>query len=292
MNKPRNDPELARAASALATARGQIAARQALVESGAVAAGIAYQVQTPLSFVDNFTNVSRELFAELTATLQEKGKGLDLETLEEIHEIVSDIEGNMERVAEHSRRANDTVARMLALGRSDGSFRPTELNELVSRYAALAHDSARALDASFAARLWEDYDEAVSRVAIDASGIARVVLNLVGNACDAVRERLRLADGERRGRAAGGGEYEPTLWLSTRRDDDGVTIRIRDNGSGISDRAIGKVFEPFFSTKPPEQGAGLGLSRAAEIVRRHRGSIRAESEPGRGTTMTVLLPCF
>ena len=257
-----------------------------------MAAGVAYQVRTPLSFVDNFTNVSRELFAELTAILGEKGAALDPDTLAEVQGIVSDIEGNMERVTEHSRRANDAVFAMLALGRSDGRFRPTDLNELVRRYGTLAHDSAKALDASFAARLWEDYDEAVSRVAVDPEGIARVVLNVVGNACHALRDRLRLADRQRRGVAEGGDEYEPALWLSTRRSDDWVSIRIRDNGSGIPERALGKVFEPFFSTRPREQGAGLGLSRAAAIVRRHRGSIRAESEPGRGTTMTVLLPGF
>ena len=292
MKKKPDQAAIARAAAELASARDQIVARQALVEMGDVAAGVAYQVQTPLSFVDNFTKVSRDLFAELTASLQEKGTGLDLETAEEIHEIVTDIEGNMERVAEHIRRANDVVAGMLALGRSDGICRPTDLNEVVSRYGALALDSARARDAFFAPRLVERYDEAVGPVTVDAEGIARVVLNLVANASHAVSERRRLANGERRGHAGSGADYEPTVWLRTKRVEDAVTIRVRDNGIGIPERALGRVFEPFFSTKPPAEGAGLGLSRAEEIVRRHRGFIGAESEPGRGTTVTVSLPGF
>ena len=289
--RPVNVPPAA-AASELAAARDQIVARQALVEMGEAAAGVAYQIQTPLSFVDNFTKVSRDLFGELTTALQENGKGLDLETLEEIHAIVTDIEGNMERVAQHSRRANDAVTRMLALGRSDGTFRPTDLNEIVSRYGTLAVDGAKARDATLAVRLVERYDEAVDQVAVDAEGIARVVLNVVGNACHAVDERRRLVNGERRGLPERAGDYEPTVWLRTRRVDDAVTIRIRDNGSGIPERALGRVFEPFFSTKPPGEGTGLGLSRAAEIVRRHRGTIKADSDPGRGTTVTISLPGY
>ena len=286
----KKDDEIERLASKLEAARGQIVARQWLAEMGELAAGVAVEIQTPLSFMNNFNQVSIELFAELAETLEEKRSALDPDTMEDLEELVHDIKGNMERVAEHSRRASVVVDRMIAFARSDGRFYPTDLNALVSVHASLAIQCVKAFDASLAVRVHESLDPGLGRVSVAPEDMARVVLNLVDNACHAMIERRRLEGGGPLALSRSEGEYVPTLTLHTRRREDGVEIRVRDNGTGMPDQARGRVFEPFFSTKPLEHGAGLGLSHAAEIVRRHRGSIRAESEPGSGTTMTISLP--
>ena len=277
----RRSDELAAATAELAAARDQIVARQALVEIGELASGVALEIQTPLSYMDNFTLVSQELFAELTDTLEKKGRALDVEAMSALKEIVTDIEGNMERLARHSRRANDVVARTIALARTDGEVQPTDLNELVSFYGSLGCHSAKALDAGFTILVEEDLDPEVGQVSVAAESMARVMLNLVGNACHAVSERRRLEASD---------AYVPTLRLGTKRREDRVEIRIRDNGIGIPEDARERVLTPFYTTKRPENGTGLGLSRSVEVVRRHRGSLKVESEPGRSTTVTVSLP--
>ena len=278
----RKTDEVSAATTELAAARNQIAARQALVEMGEVSAGVALEIQTPLSFMNNFTQVSKELLAELAQTLATGGRSLDIETMTALNEIVTDIEGNMERLARHSHRANEVVARTLALARSDGEFQPADLNELVRFHAVLGCQGAKALDPGFGVRVVETYDPAVGEVSVAAESMARVVLNLVWNACDAMNERRRLVPND--------DAYVPTLQSSTKRREDRVEIRIRDNGIGIPEHVLDKVLNPFFTTKPPEQGTGLGLSQSADTVRRHRGDLRIESKRGRGTTVTISLP--
>ena len=148
----------------------------------------------------------------------------------------------------------------------------------------LAYHSARASDDSFQLDIVQDFDPAVGSLDVVSQDVGRVFLNLVGNACQATAERRRDAED------SGEGAYEPTLTLVTRRSEDGIEIRVRDNGSGIPQDIIDDIFNPFFTTKPPDQGTGLGLALSSDIVRQHGGHIRVESEPGAFTEMIVTLP--
>lgn len=275
--KVKND-ELARVLSDLLTAQDQIVARQKLAEMGELTAGVAHELRNPLNFIINFSHTSTELVSELSEILDAAKDGPD----SEVAEIRDDLISNMERIANHCDRANRIVETILTLGKDAGSLQPTDLNDLLSHHAELAYQSARALDDSFEMKLVERFDPDIGQIVLAPEGMARVTLNMVGNSCYAVAERQRSSDRD--------ADYVPTVWLETRLAGDEVEIVIRDNGSGIPSDAISKVLNPFFSTKPPDVGVGLGLSQSADIVRRHGGYIKVASEIGRYTEMTVVLP--
>lgn len=279
--KVKND-ELARVVSDLLTAQDQIVARQKLAEMGELTAGVAHEIRNPLNFIINFSQTSAELVSELSEILEAAEAGTDSEASDEIEEIRNDLLSNMERIVEHCDRANRIVETILTLGKDTGSLQPTALNDLLSHHAELAYQSARALDDSFEMKLVERFDPDIGQMMLAPEGMARVTLNMVGNSCYAVADRKNSADRD--------ADYVPTVWLETRLAGEEVEIVIRDNGSGIPSDAISKVLNPFFSTKPPDVGAGLGLSQSADIVRRHGGYIKVASEIGRYTEMTVVLP--
>ena len=279
--KVKND-ELAQVLSDLLTAQDQIVARQKLAEMGELTAGVAHEIRNPLNFVINFSQTSAELVAELSEILESAETGLDGDAADDVAEIRDDLISNMERIVEHCNRANRIVETILTLGKDTGSLQPTDLNNLVSHHAELAYQSARAMDDSVEVEIVERFDPEIGQITLAPEGMARVVLNMVGNSCYAVAERERSGESE-----AG---YAPTVWLETRRAGEEVEIVIRDNGSGIPSDAITKVLNPFFTTKPPDVGAGLGLSQSADIVRRHGGHIKVVSEIGRYTEMTIVLP--
>ena len=279
--KVKND-ELARVVSDLLTAQDQIVARQKLAEMGELTAGVAHEIRNPLNFVINFSQTSAELVSELSEILDAAEMELDGDAANEIDEIRNDLIANMGRIAEHCDRANRIVETILTLGKDTGSLQPTDLNNLLSHHAELAYQSARALDDSFEMRLVERFDPEIGQIALAPEGMARVILNMVGNSCYAVADRRSSAERD--------GGYVPTLWLETRLVGDEAEVVIRDNGSGIPSDAISKVLNPFFTTKPPDVGAGLGLSQSADIVRRHGGHIKVVSEVGRYTEMTIVLP--
>ena len=197
-------------------------------------------------------------------------------------------------IREHGERANQIVQHMLSMGRDSGGRQPTDINALLDEHVRLAYHSARASDDSFQLDIVEDLDPAVGSLDVVTQDVGRVFLNLVSNACQATAERRRAeeaADAADPGREGSeGGAYEPSLTLVTRRSEEGVEIRIRDNGSGIPPEIIDDIFNPFFTTKPPDQGTGLGLALSSDIVRQHGGHIRVESEPGAFTEMIVTLP--
>ena len=275
--KAKND-ELARVLSDLLTAQDQIVARQKLAEMGELTAGVAHELRNPLNFIINFSQTSAELVSELSEILDSAENSPD----SQVAEIRDDLISNMDRIADHCDRANRIVETILTLGKDTGSLQPTNLNDLLSHHAELAYQSARALDDSFEMKLVERFDPDIGQIVLAPEGMARVTLNMVGNSCYAVAERRRSADRD--------ADYVPTVWLETRLAGDEVEMVIRDNGSGIPSDAISKVLNPFFSTKPPDIGVGLGLSQSADIVRRHGGYIKVASEIGRYTEMTVVLP--
>ena len=266
----------------LRQAQSQIVMREKLAALGELTAGVAHEIQNPLNFVKNFAEVSEELLEELQEVLEQDGQQLGEEQRELINEINGDLTDNLGRIREHGKRANRIVRDMLQMGRGSGEARPAAINALLEEHARLAFHSARATNADFQLDIKEELDEEIGELEVVPQDLARVFLNMVSNACYATNEK--------RNSSETASDYEPTLWISTRRMPDQVEIRIRDNGNGIPQDVIDKIFNPFFTTKPTDQGTGLGLALSNDIVREHGGTIKVHSEPGEFTEMTIELP--
>ena len=270
----------------LQRAQDQIVMREKLAALGELTAGVAHEIRNPLNFVNNFSEVSAELLQELNEILEEWGETLNEEQRGLIQDISQDLSSNLERIRTHGARANRIVHDMLMMGRGSGEHRPTDINGLVDEYSKLAYHSARATNTEFQIDLQQDFDPDVGELDVIPQDLGRVFLNMVSNSCHATHEK-RIA----RVDAGNGSEaYFPTVWLTTRRKEEQIEVRIRDNGSGIPDDVIDKIFNPFFTTKPTDQGTGLGLAISSDIIRQHGGAIRATSEPGEYTEMIIDLP--
>ena len=280
--------QLEDALESLHRAQDQIVMQEKLAALGELTAGVAHEIRNPLNFVKNFSDVSEQLLEELVEELEAILPDKDGEEEDErsaiIREISADITENLRLIREHGERANQIVQHMLSMGRGSGEREPTDINALLDEHVRLAYHSARASDDSFTLDIVQDFDPTVGSLDVVAQDVGRLFLNLVGNACQATVEKRQATEG------AEESGYEPTLTLVTRRSDDGVEIRIRDNGSGIPPDIIEDIFNPFFTTKPPDQGTGLGLALSSDIVRQHGGEIRVESEPGAFTEFIVKLP--
>ena len=270
----------------LQRAQDQIVMREKLAALGELTAGVAHEIRNPLNFVKNFSEASAELLDELRETLEEVGESVEEEQRGLIEEISGDLTSNLERIRSHGERANRIVHDMLMMGRGSGESQLTDLNGLLDEYAKLAYHSARATDPDFQLNLQQDLDPNVGEVDVIPQDLGRVFLNMVGNACHATEEK-RVASQQA---GSDGQRYAPTMWLTTRRGEQDIEIRIKDNGSGIPQDIIESIFNPFFTTKPTGQGTGLGLAMSSDIVREHGGTIKVESEPGEFTEMIVIIP--
>ena len=270
----------------LRRAQDQVIMQEKLAALGELTAGVAHEIRNPLNFVNNFSEVSVEMVAELLEVIDEDGTTLSDAQRSLIQDISDDLSGNLQRIHQHGERANRIVHDMLMLGRGAGDRQLTNINNLLSEHANLAYHSARATDPDFQLQIREEFDPDMGEVEVIPQEIARVFLNMVANACQATDEKRR--------NAVGSGEnaepYVPSLLLSTRRGEDSAEMSIRDNGDGIPPDIADRIFNPFFTTKPPDQGTGLGLSICNDIVRGHGGNIRVQSEPGQYTEMSIELP--
>ena len=271
----------------LQQAQDQIVMREKLAALGELTAGVAHEIRNPLNFVKNFSEASEELLDEMNEVLEE-GKNGDIKAddMSYIQEISEDLVGNLGRIRQHSERANRIVQDMLMMGRGGSDLQPTDLNLLVDEYARLAYHSARATDPDFQLHIEQDLDPNVGELNVVPQDLGRVFLNMVGNACYAT-------DQKRKERASDGSDaavYNPTLWVTTKRGEETVTIVIKDNGDGMPQDVIDKIFNPFFTTKPTGQGTGLGLAMSSDIVREHGGTIEVESVEASHTSMIVELP--
>ena len=266
----------------LRRAQDQIVMREKLAALGELTAGVAHEIKNPLNFVKNFSEVSVELLEELQETLREEEVQLGDEQGELVEEICGDLSANLGRICQHGERANAIVHDMLSMGRGGGERRLTDINRLLDEHARLAYHSARATDPNFNLTIEDNLDPEAGEIEMVPQDMGRVFLNMVSNACYATDERRRTGEA--------GASYEPTLSMTTRRLDESVEVRIRDNGGGIPPEVVDKIFNPFFTTKPTDQGTGLGLALSNDIVRQHGGTIRVESEPGEFTEMIVDLP--
>ena len=278
--------ELESTLGALHKAQDQIVMREKLAGLGELTAGVAHEIRNPLNFVNNFSEVSVELLTELQEVLEEEGVELGEEQKSLVAEITADLTSNLGRISSHGQRANRIVENMLRMGRGSGTWQRTDINALLEEHARLAYHSARATDSDFQLEIKEDFDPNTGELDVIPQDLGRVFLNMVSNAGHATNDVRRATPGADKA----GGPYSPTVWLETKREQDHLEVRIRDNGTGIAPDVIEKIFNPFFTTKPTDQGTGLGLSLSSDIVRRHGGTIRVESVEGEYTEMIVELP--
>ena len=264
--------------------------REKLAALGQLTAGVAHEIKNPMNFIMNFSEVSQELLEELleeVAKMEANGEAKEEYDPELVEEVAEDLTGNLKRIHEHGTRANRIITDMLKMGRGGGEWQPTDLNILLNDHALLAFHSARAADPDFQLEIQEDYSPDIGEITVQPQDIGRVFLNLVTNACyaaDEKRKMLAAADD------ASKKDYQPTLSLSTRLVDDHIEVHVRDNGTGIPESALERIFNPFYTTKPTDKGTGLGLSLSNDIVRQHGGEFRVETEEGEYTDMIVVLP--
>ncbi len=264
----------------LKQAQEQIIAEKKLASLGQLTAGVAHEIKNPLNFVSNFSEVSVELVDEIHEVMEEAKTG-EVEISEEIEPILADLRLNLQKVKEHSKRADGIVRSMLEHSRSGpGNWRETDLNALLKQYVDLSYHSVRAHNTGFNMTLAQDLDPEMGMLEVVPQDIGRVFLNLVTNACQALDEKRQNSDGG----------YEPELRIASRRLEDHAEFDIRDNGTGIPEELRERIFEPFMTTKKPGEGTGLGLSLITDILTRHGGSIRLDTEEGVFTEMRVILP--
>jgi len=261
--------------SDLQATQKQLIHAEKMASLGELTAGIAHEIQNPLNFVNNFSEVSRELLVEL---MEELKKG----DTEEVDAITHDVIQNLEKVLHHGKRAESIVKGMLQHSRSgDGKKEPTDLNALADEYFRLAYHGLRAKDKAFNANMETDFEKELPLVNVVPQDIGRVLLNLFTNAFHAISDRKKTEPGS----------YVPTVWVKIRKSANEVKITVEDNGGGIPRNIREKIFQPFFTTKPTGEGTGLGLSMSYDIVTKgHGGGVTVESADGEGATFTVTLP--
>ena len=268
---------LQEALAELKTAQNQLIQAEKMASLGELTAGIAHEIQNPLNFVNNFSEVSTELLAELLEHRQQPTPDPALED-----ELLADVHQNLLRINQHGHRASSIVRGMLEHARtSTGQKAPTDLNALLEEYGKLAYHSARAKDKAFEAKLLLHLDPHLGPVPAVPQDLSRVLLNVFTNAFYAVQQKGRLA----------GPAYHPEVQVRTQRENGQVSIQIRDNGTGVPEAIRQKIFQPFFTTKPTGEGTGLGLSLSYDIITKgHGGTFALASEEGEFTELTLTLP--
>jgi signal transduction histidine kinase len=266
----------------LKATQAQLIQAEKMASLGELTAGIAHEIRNPLNFVNNFSEVSKELLEEMI-------EELDAGNPEEVKEIAGDVMSNLEKILHHGKRADGIVKGMLMHSRANkGEKEAADINALVDEYLRLAYHGSRAKDKSFNVKLETAFDDAIGKLEVVPQDIGRVILNLITNAFHACTERSRSTVDEKKKTHTT--EYEPTVWVRTRQSGDLILISVEDNGNGIPEEIVGKIFQPFFTTKPTGQGTGLGLSLSYDIVKAHHGELMVKTKENAGTTFTIQLP--
>ncbi len=268
--------ELAIAEAERKSAQDQLILSEKMASLGQMTAGIAHEIKNPLNFVNNFSSLSVDLLQELEESTDEEDR----------KEIMASLKSNLTKITHHGKRADSIVATMLQHSRGTaGTKVPTDINQLCSEYTDLAFHGMRATTRDFNCAIVKDFAEGIPLVQAIPQELSRVILNLLNNGFYAAAER------ERKSRESGNTDYKPEIRITTIRKDGMVTIKIRDNGSGIPKAIKDKIFEPFFTTKPTGQGTGLGLSLSYDIMtKEHQGMMSVESEENNFTEFTLQLP--
>jgi signal transduction histidine kinase len=270
----RQAKEIEKAYNELKSAQAQLIQSEKMASLGELTAGIAHEIQNPLNFVNNFSDVNKELLQELK---EEADKG----NIEDVKAIADNVIGNEEKINHHGKRADAIVKGMLQHSRqSSGQKEKTDINALADEYLRLSYHGLRAKDKNFNATIETDFDNSIEKINVIPQDIGRVLLNLFNNAFYAVNEQKN----------SNPISYQPTVFVRTQKCDDKIQITVRDNGNGIPQKIIDKIFQPFFTTKPTGQGTGLGLSLSYDIVKAHGGEIKVESKEGEGSEFNIQLP--
>lgn len=286
----RQKEELEHALTDLRITQNQLIQSEKMASLGELTAGIAHEIQNPLNFVNNFSELNGELIEELK---QEKQKPADERDDELEKQLLQDITENLEKINHHGKRADAIVKGMLQHSRSSGSVKePTDINALADEYLRLSYHGLRAKDKSFNATIKTEFDDSIGKINIISQDIGRVILNLLTNAFYAVSEKKKQQD-EQSIKNVGTSDktYQPTVIVRTKKSDNFIEICVQDNGSGIPQKALEKIFQPFFTTKPTGKGTGLGLSLSYDIVTKgHNGQLLVNTKEGAGTTFIIKLP--
>jgi signal transduction histidine kinase len=269
----RQTSEIRQTLENLKATQTQLIQSEKMASLGELTAGIAHEIQNPLNFVNNFSEVNKELIGEMKAEIE-------IGNLEEVKAIANDIESNEEKINHHGKRADAIVKGMLQHSRSSSGVKePTDINALADEYFRLAYHGLRAKDKSFNATMKTDFDESIGNFNIIPQDIGRVILNLITNAFYVVDEKKK----------TGIENYEPIVSVSTKKIEEKVEIKVSDNGNGIPENILGKIFQPFFTTKPTGQGTGLGLSLSYDIVKAHGGELNVNTVKNKGTEFIIQL---
>ena len=277
--KQRTNKVLESTLTNLKNTQSQLIQSEKMASLGELTAGIAHEIQNPLNFVNNFSEVSNEMIDEMKTELVNNNK-------EEAFAIADDIKQNLEKINHHGKRADAIVKGMLQHSRtSSGQKEPTNINALADEYLRLAYHGLKAKDRSFNATMKTDVDEGIGNINIIPQDIGRVILNLINNAFYAVEEKKKLASTN-----SAGQPYEPTVSVNTKKAGNKVLISVRDNGNGIPQKVLDKIFQPFFTTKPTGQGTGLGLSLSYDIIKAHGGELKVNTKESEYAEFTVQLP--
>jgi signal transduction histidine kinase len=258
----------------LKTTQAQLIHSEKMASLGELTAGIAHEIQNPLNFVNNFSDVNKELVDDARREM-EKGN------ITEARSILKDIKENEEKIIHHGKRADAIVKGMMQHSHTNaGRKELRDINALADEYVRLSYHGMRAKDNSFKAKLETEFDSSISKIEIIPQEIGKVIVNVANNAFYAVTERQKQ-------NISG---YEPTVILNTSKENGKIEIKVQDNGNGMPQKILDKIFQPFFTTKPTGQGTGLGLSLAYDIVKAHGGDIKVQSKEGEGSEFIVQLP--
>ena len=273
----------------LKSTQSQLIQSEKMASLGELTAGIAHEIQNPLNFVNNFSEVSKELLDEMKTEL-------DNGNTEDAKDIANDVIQNLEKINHHGKRADAIVKGMLQHSKtSSGKKELTDINTLCDEYLRLSYHGLSAKDKSFNTTMipiaiGTDFDESIGNINIIPQDIGRVVLNLINNAFYAVQQKQKNSASEMTSFEKMSSLYEPIVSISTKKIGDKVEIKIADNGNGIPQKIVDKIFQPFFTTKPTGQGTGLGLSLAYDIVKAHGGELKVETKEGEGSEFIIKLP--
>ncbi len=267
------------ALSDLQASQLQLVQKEKMASLGEIASGIAHEIQNPLNFVNNFAEINAELLMELKDLLELEKTSLSRR--DEMNILMTDVVSNLHKIHQHGKRADSIVKSMLQHTRtSSAQLEETDINSLAGEYLKLAYHGQRVKDSSFNVTLLTDFSPSLGKLRVIAYDIGRVLLNLYANAFYAVWEKKKGI----------GDLYEPIVSVSTEKTEHSIAISIRDNGPGIPNKIKGKIFQPFFTTKPTGEGTGLGLSLSYEVIKAHGGELKMVSKEGEFTEFTIDLP--